>query len=125
MDLQTITAISDAAAEKSIVGENILRAVNALAAIAWRTPVTFYAELGTRAAAEAQQHSELIEALQSVAPDLVARIVWPPYEVIYLADGSAVPTTIPFDQSRQTLVAADADAAAALEAEILAQLEAE
>lgn len=125
MDLTTITAISDAAREKSIVGENILRAINALAAIAWRSPASFYEQLGTQAAAEAQQHAALIEALKQVSPGLVDRIVWPPYEVIYLADGSAVPTTIPFDQSRPTLVAADASAAAALEASILAQLEAE
>lgn len=124
MDLTTITAISDAAREKQIAGENILRAINALAAIAWRTPTTFYAQLGTQAAAEAQQHAELIEALQAVAPELVARIVWPPFEVVYLADGSAIPTSIPFDPSRPTLTAPDAQTAAALEAEILAQLEA-
>lgn len=125
MDLQTITAISDAAREKAIAGENILRAINTLATIAWRTPATFYAELGTRAAAEAQQHAELIEALRAVAPELESRIVWPPFEVIYLADGSAIPTAIPFDPSRATLIAADAAGAAVIEAETLAQLNAE
>lgn len=121
MDLPTITAVADAAREKQVVGENILRAINALAVIAWRTPVTFYDLLGTQAAAEAVKHAKLIEALKAVAPELAAKIVWPPYEVIYLADGSAVPTTIPFDPSRTTLVAADAAAAAALEASILDQ----
>ena len=124
MDLQTITAISDAAREKQIAGENILRVINALAAIAWRTPETFYQQLGTQAAAEAQQHAALIEALKQVSPDLLARIVWPPFEVIYLADGSAIPTSVPFDPSRPTLTAPDAQTAAALEAEILAQFEA-
>lgn len=125
MDLTLITALADASKEKAIAGENILRAINALTECAWRTPSAFYAQLGTDAVAEAQRHRSLIASLQAVAPELVARITFPPFEVIYLADGSAVPTTIPFDPSRQTLVAADADAAAALEAEILAQLEAE
>lgn len=122
MDLTTITAISDAAREKQIAGENILRAINALAAIAWRTPSAFYAQLGTDAVAEAQRHRSLIASLQAVAPELVARITFPPFEVIYLHDGSAVPTTIPFDPARPTLIAADAAAAAALEAEILAEI---
>lgn len=125
MDLTTINAIAEAAREKQIAGENILRSINALAAIAWRTPVTFYQQLGTQAVVEAGLHRELIEALQAVAPELMARIQWPPFEVIYFTDGHARPTAIPFSMARPTMIVSTDAEADALEAQVLAEIAAQ
>ena len=125
MDLQTVKSIAEADAEKRVLVANLKRAIEALAEIAWRNPTEFYGFLGATAAHEAQLHASAIGLLRLLDPTAAASLRMPPFEVIYLQDGSAIPTAIPFDPARPTLIAADAAAAAALEADILAHLESE
>lgn len=123
MNIELHKAIAAAAKEKEIAAENLLRAINGLSKAAWSCPAEFYAQLGTQAAAEARLHRGIIDALKMLDPAALSRINWPPFEVIYLHDGSAVPTQIPFDPARPTLTAADATEAAGIEAAILANHE--
>ena len=120
MDLQTVKSIADADAEKRVLVANLKRAIEALAEIAWREPVAFYAFLGQTAANEAQLHASAIGLLRLLDPTAAASLKMPPFEVVYLPDGSAIPTAIPFDSARPTLTAADATEAEGIEAAILA-----
>lgn len=118
MDTTLEEVVADAKREREIIAQNLLRCINALIACAWRAPVAFYAKLGPSAASEASTHREMIEALKAVAPERVAEIIWPPCEVVYLSDGSAVPTTVPFDPARDPLLAMDVSGASALAASL-------
>ena len=120
MDLQTVKSIAEADAEKRALVANLKRAIEALAEIAWRDPAKFYAFIGATAAHEAQLHASAIGLLRLLDPTAAASLKMPPFEVIYLADGSAIPTAIPFDPARPTLTAVDATEAAGIEAAILA-----
>lgn len=123
MDLQTVKSIAEADAEKRALVANLKRALEALSEIAWRNPTEFYGYLGATAAHEAQLHASAIALLRLLDPTAAASLKMPPFEVIYLADGSAIPTAIPFDPARPTLTAADATEAAGIEAAILANHE--
>ena len=120
MNISTVHNIAEADAEKGVLVANLKRAIEALAEIAWRNPTEFYGYLGATAAHEAQLHASAIGLLRLLDPTAAASLKMPPFEVIYLADGSAVPTAIPFDPARPTLTAADATEAAGIEAAILA-----
>lgn len=123
MDLQTVKSIAEADAEKRALVANLKRALEALSEIAWRNPTGFYGYLGATAAHEAQLHAAAIWLLRLLDPPTAASLKMPPFEVVYLADGSAIPTAIPFDPARPTLTAADATEAAGIEAAILANHE--
>ena len=123
MNISTVHNIAEADAEKGVLVANLKRAIEALAEIAWREPVEFYAFLGATAVSEAQLHGAAIGLLRLLDPTAAASLCMPPFEVIYLADGSAIPTTIPFDPARPMLTAADATEAAGIEAAILANHE--
>lgn len=123
MDLQTVKSVAEADAEKRALVANLKRAIEALAEITWRNPTEFYGYLGATAAHEAQLHASAIGLLRLLDPTAAASLKMPPFEAIYLADGSAIPTAIPFDPARPTLTAADATEAAGIEAAILANHE--
>ena len=121
MDLQTIRNIADADRTVKTVTQQLLIAINNLSEIASRDPESFYATVGTDAANRAQQHRELILAMTMLDPETSKRIRWPKVEIVYLADGSAYVTKIPFDPARYTLVADTLEEAKALEATLLAE----
>lgn len=123
MNLNTIEAVASANEEKRILVSNLKRAIEELARLAWVNAPEFYAFLGVTAVSEAQLHGAAIGLLALLDPTAAAGLKMPPYEVIYLADGSAIPTAIPFDPARPTLTAADATEAAGIEAAILANPE--